>query len=146
MNLYGSKNTIVRLSSINSDVFDRLKVRKILGTPDFGPLSSFPNSMSMKLLIWNCKRAGNKVFKRTMKELVQTHKPFILVLMETKVELSSMGQFFNKMGFTASSHVDPMGHNGGIWVLWDPFRVMVKALEVNTQFIHAKVQRDNFED
>ncbi|KAI7996682.1 hypothetical protein LOK49_LG10G00691 [Camellia lanceoleosa] len=146
MNPYSSKNTIVRLSSINSDVFDRLKVRKILGTPDFGPLSLFPNSMSMKLLICNCKRAGNKVFKRTIKELVQIHKPSILALMETKVELSSMGQFFNKMRFTASSHVDPVGHSGGIWVLWDPFRVTVKALEVNTQFIHAKVQRDNFED
>ncbi|KAL7210180.1 hypothetical protein ACSBR1_031694 [Camellia fascicularis] len=81
-----------------------------------------------------------------MKELVHTHKPSIMVLMETKVELSFMGQFFNKMGFTASSHVDPVGCTGGIWVLWDPFRVTVKALEVNAQFIHAKVQRDNFED
>ncbi|XP_028106480.1 uncharacterized protein LOC114305569 [Camellia sinensis] len=100
----------------------------------------------MKLLIWNCRGADNKVFKRTMKELVQTHKPSILVLMETKVELSSLGQFFNKMRFTASSHVDSVGRSGGIWVLWDPFRATVKPLEVNAQFIHAKVQRDNFED
>ncbi|KAI7989214.1 hypothetical protein LOK49_LG13G00063 [Camellia lanceoleosa] len=100
----------------------------------------------MKLLIWNCRGAGNKAFKRTMKELEKNHKPSIIVLMETKVVLSSMGLFFNKLGFTASSHVDPVGRSGGIWVLWDPFRVTVKALEVNAQVIHAKIQRDGYSD
>ncbi|XP_028109540.1 uncharacterized protein LOC114308198 [Camellia sinensis] len=100
----------------------------------------------MKLLIWNCRGAGNKIFRRTLKELVQNYKPLILALMETKAELSAMGQFFNKLGFTASSHVDPVGRSGGIWILWDPFRATIKALEVNAQFIHAKIQRDNHSD
>lgn len=125
------------MNSINS---------KILGTPDYVPLPSFPKAVSMKLLIWNCRGAGNKAFKRTLKELEKNHKPSIIVLMETKVDLSSMGLFFNKLGFTASSHVDPVGKSGGIWVLWDPFRVTVKALDVNAQVIHAKIQRDGYSD
>ncbi|KAL7175173.1 hypothetical protein ACSBR2_028888 [Camellia fascicularis] len=52
--------------------------------------------------------AGNKVFKRNLREIISNHKPSIVVLMETKVQLSSMGLFFNKLGFTASTHVDPV--------------------------------------
>ncbi|XP_028094913.1 uncharacterized protein LOC114294916 [Camellia sinensis] len=100
----------------------------------------------MKLLIWNCRGAGNKVFRRTMKELEKIHRPSIIVLMETKIELSLMGSFFNKLGFTTSSHVDPVGRSVGIWVLWDPFKATVKALEVNAQVILAKIQRDNHAD
>ncbi|KAI7979491.1 hypothetical protein LOK49_Contig323G00002 [Camellia lanceoleosa] len=81
-----------------------------------------------------------------MKELEKTRRSSIMVLMETKVELSSMEQFFNKLGFTALSHVDLVGRSGGIWVLWDPFRATVETLEVNALFIHAKIKRDNFED
>lgn len=94
--------------------YDHIRVRKILGTPDYVPLLSFPKFVSMKLLIWNCKGAGNKAFKHTMKELERNHKPSIIVLMETKVELSSMVLFFSKLGFIASSHVDPVGRSGGI--------------------------------
>ncbi|XP_028094127.1 uncharacterized protein LOC114294199 [Camellia sinensis] len=96
--------------------------------PESVPIPLYPNSVSMKLLIWNCRGVGNKIFRRTLKELVQNYKPSILALMETKVELN------------------PVGKSGGIWILWDPFRATVKALEVNAQCIHAKIQRDNHSD
>ncbi|KAL7163193.1 hypothetical protein ACSBR2_039314 [Camellia fascicularis] len=63
----------------------------------------------MDLLIWNCWGAGNKKVKRNLRELVLIHKPDLMVLMETKVDLASMGMFFNQMGFTTSAHVDPIG-------------------------------------
>ncbi|KAI7988696.1 hypothetical protein LOK49_LG13G00608 [Camellia lanceoleosa] len=146
MNVYGIKNTIVKVSSTGSPVNDKLRVKRILGTPDFVLLPSFPKSISMKLLIWNCRSASNKAFRRTMKKLEKTHKPFIIVLMETKVELSSMGLFFNKLGFTTSSHVDPVGRSGRIWILWDLFCATVMALDVNAQVIHAKIKRDKYSD
>ncbi|KAI7988231.1 hypothetical protein LOK49_LG13G01142 [Camellia lanceoleosa] len=68
------------------------------------------------------------------------------VPMETKVQLSSMGLFFNKLSFTASTHMDPVGKCGGIWMLWDPFKSTVMALDANSQVIHAKIKRDNFSD
>ncbi|KAI8020966.1 hypothetical protein LOK49_LG03G00982 [Camellia lanceoleosa] len=114
INPYDIKNISVRVSSINSVVYDHMRVRQILETSDYVSLPSFPKAVLMKLLIWNCKGAGNKAFNCTMKELEKNHKPSIIVLMETKVELSSMGSFFNNLGFTASSHVDPVGRSGGI--------------------------------
>ncbi|KAL7197599.1 hypothetical protein ACSBR2_020188 [Camellia fascicularis] len=146
MESYGSKTHSLRIGSARAMVNDRIRVRKILGTPDFCPLPHFPKSSSMKLLVWNCRGVGNKVFKRNLRELISTHKPTILVLMETKVQLSSMGLFFNKLGFTASTHVDPVGKCGGIWMLWDPFKATVIALDANTQVIHARIKRDNFQD
>ncbi|KAF5934299.1 hypothetical protein HYC85_030470 [Camellia sinensis] len=68
---------------------------------------------SMDLMIWNCRGAGNKKFKRTLRELVQIHKPALVVLMEPKVEFKAMGMYFNCMGFTASTHVDPIRRSGG---------------------------------
>ncbi|KAI8017272.1 hypothetical protein LOK49_LG04G01272 [Camellia lanceoleosa] len=103
--------------------------------------SEFPELGCLRL-----DETGNKVFRRTMKELEKNHKPSIIVLMETKIDLSSMGSFFNKLGFTTSSHIDPVGRSRGIWVLWDPFKATVKALEVNAQVIHAKIQCNNHAD
>ncbi|KAI7996803.1 hypothetical protein LOK49_LG10G02049 [Camellia lanceoleosa] len=95
---------------------DNLKRAKgYLGIDDQDPLPNFTNT-HMDLLISNCMGAGNKKFKRNLCELVQIHKPDLLVLMETKVELASMGMFFNQMGFTTSAHVDPIGRSGGIWM------------------------------
>ncbi|KAI8031966.1 hypothetical protein LOK49_LG01G02988 [Camellia lanceoleosa] len=100
----------------------------------------------MKMLVWNCRGAGNSVFKRNMRKLLKCHNPSIIVLMETKVQFSFMGLFFNNLGFTASTYVDPVGKCRGIWLLWDPFKVTVMALEANPQVIHTKIKRDHFPD
>ncbi|XP_028071304.1 uncharacterized protein LOC114273709 [Camellia sinensis] len=143
-NPYGSMNNLVKVSPSRPMVRDRLRVRKILGTPDYVPLPNHPKSFSIKLVVWNCRGAGNKIFRRTMKELVKIHKPSIIVLMETKVGFNSMGMFFNKMNFTASTHIDPTDRRGGIWVIWDPVQVTVRAFEANDQVIHAKIKRDSY--
>jgi len=67
-------------------------------------------------------------------------------LVETKVPLSTLNEFFKNKGFTASSYSDPVGRSGGIWVLWDPARVNVSAVEVTNQVIHATIARADFEE
>ncbi|KAI8025856.1 hypothetical protein LOK49_LG02G03284 [Camellia lanceoleosa] len=110
--------------------------------------SPLPNQEipSMDLLIWNCRGAGNKKFKRTMRELVQIHKPELVVLMEPKVEFKDMGMFFNCMGFTASAHVNPIGRSGGIWMIWNPNVVNVRVVEACSQQITATISRQDFQD
>lgn len=39
--------------------------------------------------------------------------------------------------------MDPIGQSGDIWIIWDPFRVIVQTLEANHQVIHAKIKREN---
>ncbi|KAL7252504.1 hypothetical protein ACSBR1_007132 [Camellia fascicularis] len=89
------------------------EVRAILGIPQNSYLLAFHCMSSMDMIFWNCRGAGNNTFKRNLKELLRTHKPEILILMETKVELNSMGMFFNRLGFMASAHVDLVGRSGG---------------------------------
>lgn len=86
-------------------------IRGYLALDSQGPLPQL-DLLSMDLLIWNCRGAGNNKFKRNMRDLVQIHKPDLVVLMETKVEFKAMGLFFNGMGFTASAYVDPIGRSG----------------------------------
>lgn len=66
--------------------------------------------------------------------------------METKVEFNSMGMFFNRMGFTTSSHVDPIGRSGGIWVVWNPILVNVRITEASSQLITATISRQDYPD
>ncbi|KAI7983165.1 hypothetical protein LOK49_LG15G02259 [Camellia lanceoleosa] len=87
----------------------------------------FPSMDLLKLLFWNCRGAGNNNFKRNFVEIIRTYKPEIIILMETKVTFSSMGDFFNRLGFTASTVVDPVGRIGGIWIIWDTNHVNVRA-------------------
>ncbi|KAI7989599.1 hypothetical protein LOK49_LG13G01930 [Camellia lanceoleosa] len=110
--------------------------------------SPLPNQEipSMDLLIRNCGGAGNKKFKRTLRELVQIHKPELVVLMEPKVEFKDMGMFFNCMGFTASAHVNPIGRSGCIWMIWNPNVVNVRVVEACSQQITATISRQDFQD
>ncbi|CAL5413457.1 unnamed protein product [Camellia sinensis] len=98
----------------------------------------------MDMFFWNCRGAGNNKFRRALKELVAMHKTDLVVLMETKVDLSSMGMFFNSLGYIVSSHVDPIGRSGGIWMLWITNNINVRVSEANSQMILATISKQNY--
>ncbi|KAI8004098.1 hypothetical protein LOK49_LG08G00289 [Camellia lanceoleosa] len=106
----------------------------------------FPSMDLLRLLFWNCRGAGNNTFKRNLVEIIKAHKPEILVLMETKVALSKLANFFNRLGFTASTIIDPVGRVGGIWIIWDTSQVNVRASTVNPQVIYATVHKEDYEE
>ncbi|KAL7249654.1 hypothetical protein ACSBR1_011776 [Camellia fascicularis] len=81
-----------------------------------------------------------------MRELISNHKPEILILMEKKVPFSSMVNFFNNMGFTAATIVDPVGRVGGIWLLWDTTHVSTRASTVTNQVIQATIHKEDYEE
>ncbi|XP_028114297.1 uncharacterized protein LOC114312281 [Camellia sinensis] len=81
-----------------------------------------------------------------MRKLLQIHKPRILVLLETKVIFSSMGNFFSNMGFSAATIVDPVGRSGGIWLIWDTDQANVCASAVTNQYIQATVHKEDYEE
>ncbi|KAI8021640.1 hypothetical protein LOK49_LG03G03414 [Camellia lanceoleosa] len=125
---------------------NQLRVRDILGAPENSDLPNITQMSVMDMLFWNCRGAGNNKFRRTLKDLITMHKPDLLVLMETKVDLSSMGMFFNSLGYSASSHVDPIGRSGGIWMLWNINNVNVRVSKANSQMILATISKQNYPD
>lgn len=81
-----------------------------------------------------------------MRELIKSHHPSILILMETKVLYSSMGNFFNNIGFTAATIVDPVGRSGGIWLLWDATQVTIRASHATNLVIQATIHKEDYEE
>ncbi|KAL7173640.1 hypothetical protein ACSBR2_032989 [Camellia fascicularis] len=104
----------------------------------------------MKMLVWNCRGGGNSVFKRTLRELLKNHNPTIIVLMETKVSLSSMGLFFNNLSFTTSTFVDPVVYANpnpkNRDTLWDNLESMDDNIHAKTKKFAAKLNRCNLMD
>ncbi|KAI8007760.1 hypothetical protein LOK49_LG07G03709 [Camellia lanceoleosa] len=135
-----------QMASMRSIDQDHRRIHSILKNLASDPLPHYPSMDSMKILIWNCRRAGNNIFKRNLRELLNIHKPEILVFMETKVPFSSLGNFFNNLGFSASTVVDPVGKIGGIWMLWDTAHVNVRTSSVSNQYIQATIHREDYEE
>ncbi|KAL7187776.1 hypothetical protein ACSBR1_037768 [Camellia fascicularis] len=125
-----------QMAALRSSELTKKIVREFIGLTNSEPLPNFPNRSSMTVMLWNCRGAGNKIFRRNFRELVRLHHPNAVALFETKVLFSSMGLFFNHLGYTASTIVDPIGRVG----------VSVSAHIANSQIIQATVKRENFEE
>lgn len=136
----------IQITSMRAVKADHRGIRSILKDWVTNSTTNFPSMDLLKLLIRNCRGAGNKTFKRNLVEILRSHKPEILILMETKVAFSKMGNFFNRLGFTASTIVGPIGRVGGIWILWDTNHVNVRASSVGPQVIHATIPKEDYEE
>ncbi|KAL7230437.1 hypothetical protein ACSBR2_008839 [Camellia fascicularis] len=115
----------MQMASMRSKNQDHRRIRSIIKALVTNPLPNYPTMDSLTMMFWNCREAGNNAFKHNMHELIKSHKPAILILMETKIPYSSMGTFFNNMGFTAATIVDPIGRSGGIWLFWNTTQVTI---------------------
>ncbi|KAL7192062.1 hypothetical protein ACSBR2_024000 [Camellia fascicularis] len=124
---------------------DQRSVRNILGLSE---TEDWPNLKvsAMDMIIWNCRGAGNVRFWRTLRELVSLHKPDMLILIETKVELNTMDMSFNNLEYTASTHVDSIGRSGSIWLLWNPSQANVRVHDATSQMITATISRQEYPD
>ncbi|KAI8019049.1 hypothetical protein LOK49_LG04G00938 [Camellia lanceoleosa] len=136
----------IQIASMRAVEADHKRIRSILKDWVTDSLLTFPSIDLLKLLIWNCRGAGHKTFKCNLVEILRSHKPEILILMETKLAFSKMGNFFNHLGFTASTIVDPIGKVGGIWILWDTNHVNVRASSFGPQVIHATIHKEDYEE
>ncbi|KAI7985754.1 hypothetical protein LOK49_LG14G01697 [Camellia lanceoleosa] len=117
---------------MRSDEEDHWRIQSIVNDLVIDSPLHYPSMDLLRILFWNCRGAGNNTFRRNLAEIIQIHKPEILILMEIKVPFSKMGNFFKSLGFTASSIVDPIGKVDGIWIIWDTNHVNVKASSVNS--------------
>ncbi|KAI8023817.1 hypothetical protein LOK49_LG03G00556 [Camellia lanceoleosa] len=134
------------MASMRSEEADCRRIRSIVKDMVTDSPLIYPSMDLLRILFWNCRGADNNNFKRNLTEIVRAHKPEILILMETKVPFSKMGNFFNRLGFTASTIVDPIGRVGGIWIVWDTSQVNVRASSVNSQAIHATIHKEDYDE
>lgn len=86
---------------------------------------------------------GSSVISSTFLMLINL---ILLVSWKLKLVCPLWGSFFINLGLTESVSVDPLGRSGGVWVLWDPKKVSVTTIKMNTQVIHVNVKKNNFQD
>ena len=68
----------------------------------------------MSCLSWNCRGLGNSRAVRSLCDLVKSHRPRILFLMETLVHEMKIEELRIKLGFSGKFSVNSIGHSGGL--------------------------------
>ena len=63
----------------------------------------------MNMLIWNCRGALNPSFHSIICDLVQSHRPAIMILTETKVSGSEAKDIYDKLPFDGAFHANKFG-------------------------------------
>ena len=94
----------------------------------------------MNVIIWNCRGALKPSFKIRVGELVRSHNPTILVVMETRVGGDRAREITDSLPFDGAFHTETIGYAGGLWVLWNADNVDVALLSSTEQEIHAEVK------
>ncbi|XP_060190642.1 uncharacterized protein LOC132619904 [Lycium barbarum] len=78
------------------------------------------------IIVWNIRGGNNPVFKRNFRELIQSHNPCLVVLLETR--MTNHSNFRNDYGFDDFLEVPAQGQAGGIVLLWNTTVVTVTEL------------------
>jgi exonuclease III len=94
----------------------------------------------MRILVWNCRGAGNPNFRRNFAELLRSHRPSIAILVETRISGQRAEDISSMLGFNRVCRSEAVGFRGGIWLLWNSGEVSLDVLMVTDQAIHASVQ------
>lgn len=96
-----------------------------------------------KIMVWNCRGAASKAFKRVSKQYLKDVNMNIVVIMETRMDHINLGKNFKNLGFDSLVGFEVRGYSGGIVVALKSTRVKVDLLQSHFQFLHTKIK---FED
>ena len=72
----------------------------------------------MLMLSWNCQRVGRPLTVCRLRDLVQSHRPIAVFLMETKNERRKLERIRN-VNFRHYFYIDPEGVSGGLALWWN---------------------------
>lgn len=84
--------------------------------------------LMMNILSWNVIGATRANFRRVFRELVSTHRPDVVIIIETRVSGDIANKIIATLGFERYIKVDVMGFSRGIWVLWNPNVVYMEPM------------------
>ncbi|KAJ8437463.1 hypothetical protein Cgig2_012903 [Carnegiea gigantea] len=102
-------------------------------------MTDMATSQEIRTLVWNTQGTGSRDFMNMLKEHIRMQKPHIIVLLETHISGSKADNVCSKIGFGGQYRVDPIGYQGGIWVLWLESQVHLHLIESDQQFITIEV-------
>ncbi|CAN0899083.1 hypothetical protein LINGRAHAP2_LOCUS20056 [Linum grandiflorum] len=92
----------------------------------------------MIIMSWNCREMGQPRAVQSLRELVQTHWPGVVILLETFANKSRMEEVRVALKFEGYFAVDAVGHSRGICILWRD-KTEVKVVEFGRNVINVEV-------
>ena len=93
-------------------------------------------------MVWNVQGAGSREFVNVLREIIRTHKPLVLALVETHMGGDHAQKIADILGYRGHSRVDAQGFSGGIWVYWKIEEVKVDSIIQNNQYITMEITRN----
>lgn len=96
--------------------------------------------LPMNIISWNCKGTLRAAFRSHVRELVRSHDPAILIVMETCIEGNRAKAITDDFLFDGAIHTDSIGYTGGLWLLWNEDRMEITQLANTEQEIHVVVK------
>ncbi|KAL8141278.1 hypothetical protein V2J09_007299 [Rumex salicifolius] len=78
---------------------------------------------------------------RTLKDIIRTHDPTILVLVETRLSGTQADKVCKEIGFDGIVRAEAVGFKGGIWFLWRKDRVKLTVQDMFHQAVMLEVER-----
>ncbi|KAL2931584.1 hypothetical protein RDABS01_036994 [Bienertia sinuspersici] len=94
----------------------------------------------MSVLLWNCRGAARKGFRRNLWQLYRDHKPDFVILTETRVNLNSAKYWLEEFPFNSMEVVEPIGFTGGIIILWNEGVNKFEVFCKDDRFLHGSIQ------
>lgn len=85
-------------------------------------------------------------FRSAICDLTNFHSPGIIVVTETRISGSRVGNILCSLPYDGIHTIDPIGYARGIWLFWRKDMVDMEVLAATEQEIHAivKVINTNF--
>ncbi|CAB4283256.1 unnamed protein product [Prunus armeniaca] len=93
----------------------------------------------MSHLSWNCRGLGRALTVQKLRELIRSHAPSMVFLMETKQNNHRVSMLRRQLGFFKGFCVDLVGLAGGLTLWWRP-EVDVEILASNKNLIDTIVK------
>lgn len=96
---------------------------------------------NLSILTWNTSGAGNNVFLNSIRDLIRTHDPRVIALIEPRISGEGAARVCNNIGFDGCLKTEAEGFAGGIWLLWLTAEVIVTQLRQEPQHITVEIAR-----
>ncbi|RVX00339.1 hypothetical protein CK203_024657 [Vitis vinifera] len=109
-------------------------------TPNFGIRVNFSRTAHQHKIRFIQPETSNLNFVPAMKELIQMHKPSIILLLEPRIFGADANQVIKDIGFSGSHLLVPDGLAHGIWILWKGEDVHVEVSSSTSAQVHIAVE------
>lgn len=98
--------------------------------------------MIINIILWNCRRAGDRGTLLYLLEMTQSLRPSIVGLLEMRVHSREYISKLCNTGMMDTIIEEARGFLQGIWLMWNRQEVDIERVASNNQMVSVLVKED----